>query len=91
MLAKLEERQHLLRSRDDSQLLGRDRVHAGDLEDPEQIALDLGPGLLEPQLGVDLVDEEPGADLLGLGADGHPERVGERVRGVRGEHESPLP
>ena len=77
MLAQLEEREHLLRSRDHGQLLGGDRVHPGDLEDPEQIALDLGPGLLEPQLGVDLVDEEPGRDLLGLGADGHPERVRE--------------
>ena len=56
--AELEQGQHLLGAGDDRQLLGGDRVDAGHLEDREQVALDLGPGLLEPPLGVDLVDEQ---------------------------------
>ena len=55
---QLEEREHLLGARDHGQLLGRHRVDPGDLEHREQVALDLGPRLLEPQLGVDLVDEQ---------------------------------
>ena len=59
----------------------------GDVEDRQQVALDLGPRLLEPQLGVDLLHVEALGDLGGLGADADAERVGERVGGVGGQHE----
>ena len=71
--------------------IGRDRVHAGRVEHRQQVALDLGPRLLEAQLGVDLLHEEPVGDLRGLRAHRRAERVGERVGGVGGEHERPEP
>ena len=58
---QLEQRQHLLGAREDGELLGGDRVDAGDVEHREQVALDLRPGLLEAQLRVDLLDEEAAA------------------------------
>ena len=66
---QLEQRQHLLGARDDGELLGGDRVHAGHVEHREQVALDLRPGLLEAQLRVDLLDEEVRRDLGRLRAD----------------------
>ena len=66
---QLEQREHLLGARDDGQLLGGDRVHAGGVEHREQVALDLRPRLLEPQLGVDLLHEQVVGDLGRLGAD----------------------
>ena len=62
---------HLLGAGDHGHLLGGDRVHPGGVEHGEQVALDVGPRLLEPQLGVDLVDEQPVRDLGRLG-DVHP-------------------
>ena len=85
--AQLEQRQHLLGAGDDGQLLGGDRVDAGDLEHREQVALDLRPGLLEPPLRVDLLHEQAGRDLLGLMAHGDAEGVGQRVGGVGGQHQ----
>jgi len=38
---QFEEREHLLGARDDGQLLRRDRVDAGSVEDGEQVALDV--------------------------------------------------
>jgi hypothetical protein len=64
--AQLQERQHLLGARDDGQLLGRDRVDAGGVEHAQQVALDVGPGLLEPALGVDLLDEQVVGDGVGV-------------------------
>ena len=66
---QLEEREHLLGAGDHGQLLGGDRVHAGGVEHREQVALDLGPRLLEPQLGVDLLHVQVVGDLGRLGAD----------------------
>ena len=63
MQPQLEQREHLLGAGDDGQLLGGDRVHAGGVEHREQVALDLGPRLLEPQLGVDLLHEQVVGDL----------------------------
>ena len=74
---QLQQRQHLLGPRDHGQLLGRDRVDAGDVEHRQQVALDLRPGLLEPQLGVDLLHEQALGDLGRLGADHCAEGVGE--------------
>ena len=65
---QLQQRQHLLGARDDGELLGGDRVDPGHVEHREQVALDVGPGLLEAQLRVDLLDEEPSATSVGLRA-----------------------
>ena len=62
-------------------------VHAGDVEHGEQVALDLRPGLLEAELGVDLLDEEVLGDLARLGPDGGAERLGQRVRAVGRQHQ----
>jgi hypothetical protein len=62
VLAQLQQRQHLLGAGDDGQLLGRDRVDARDVEHAQQVALDVGPRLLEAQLGVDLLDVQPVGD-----------------------------
>lgn len=89
MQAQLEERQHLLGAGDDGQLLGRDRVDPGHVEHREQVALDVGPGLLEAQLCVDLLHVEPVGDLGRLGADDARRaavRIGEGVRRVGREH-----
>jgi flavin reductase (DIM6/NTAB) family NADH-FMN oxidoreductase RutF len=45
---QLEEGEHLLGARQHGELLGRHRIHPGDVEHREQVALDLGPGLLDP-------------------------------------------
>ena len=79
LLAELEEGEDLLRAGDHGQLLGRDRVDTGDVEDREQVVLDLGPRLLEAELGVDLLHEEPVGHLGGLRAHRLPEGVGQRV------------
>ena len=84
---QLEQRQHLLGTGDDGQLLGRDRVEADDVEHGEQVALDLRPRLLEAELGVDLLHEEPFGDLGRLRPDGRAERVGEGVGRVGREHQ----
>jgi hypothetical protein len=90
---QLEQGQHLLRAGDHRHLLGRHRVHARCVEHREEVALDVGPRLLEPELGVDLVDEEPVGDLGRLRVDlaGSAVRVGQRVRGVGGQHQRPQP
>ena len=84
---QLEEGQHLLGARDDRELLGGHRVHPGGVDDGQEIALDLGPGLLEAQLRVDLLDEEVVGDARRLGADRRTERIGQGVRGVGRQHE----
>ncbi len=87
---QLEQGQHLLGTGDDRELLRGDRVHARDVQHRQEVALDLGPGLLEAQLGVDLVHEEPLGDLLRLRAHLSTERVGQRVRRVGGQHQGPV-
>ena len=84
---QLEQREHLLGARDDGQLLGGHRVDPRDVEHREQVALDLGPRLLEPQLGVDLLHEEPLGHLGRLGADLGVEGVGQGVGGVGRQHQ----
>ena len=90
---QLEQRQHLLGARDDGQLLGGDRVDAGDVEHREQVALDLGPGLLEPQLGVDLLHEQVvgATSARAPGPTGRRRSVGQRVRGVGRQHQGAVP
>ena len=91
--AQLEQSEHLLGAGDHRHLLGGDRIHPGGIENRQQVALDVGPGLLEPQLGVDLMDEQPVGDLGRLCV--HPTRgavgVGQRVRRVGGQDERPEP
>ena len=73
MQAQLQQGQHLLGARDDRQLLRRDRVDPGDVEHGQQVALDVGPGLLEPPLGVDLLHEQQfGATSVGSEPTGAP-------------------
>ena len=82
MQAQLQQREHLLGAGDHGELLGRHGVDAGHVQHGEQVALDLGPGLLEPELGVDLLDVEAVGHLGRLRADGGAEGIGERVRGI---------
>ncbi len=87
MLPQLEQRQNLLGTGDDRQLLGGHRVEPGDVEHREQVALDLRPRLFEPELGVDLLHVEPLGHPGRLRPDLYAERVCQRVGGVRREHE----
>ena len=75
---QLEERQHLLGTRDHGQLLRGDRVDTGRVEHRHQVALDLAPGPLEAALRVDLLDPQPRLDLGRLG----PERCRTGAEGV---------
>ena len=63
MQPQLQERQHLLGARHDGELLGGHRVDPRRVQHGQQVALDVGPRLLEAQLGVDLLDPQPLADL----------------------------
>ena len=95
MVAQLEQGQHLLGTRHHGELLGGDRVEARGLEHREQVALDVRPRLLEPQLRVHLLHPEPLLDLDRLaqraGRRRDAQGVGQRVGGIGREHERAVP
>ncbi len=70
VVPQLEQREHLLGTRDHGQLLGGDRVDTDRVEHRPQVALDLAPGALEAALRVDLLDPQPRLDLGRLGPEG---------------------
>ena len=91
LVAQLEQRQHLLCAGQHGELLGGDRVDARRVQNRAQVVLDLRPGALEPALGVDLLHPAARLDLDRLGAHRHRERVGQRVRGIGGQHQGAQP
>ena len=68
-MPELQQCQHLLGAGDHGELLGSDRVDAGDVQHGEQVALDGRPRLLEPLLGVDLLHAESVGHRGRLGPD----------------------
>ena len=90
LVAQLEERDHLLGAGEDRELLSGDRVDAGGVENRQQVALDLRPGLLEAPLDVDLLHVQPLLQPRRLRADRLPEGVPEGVGRIRREDERPM-
>jgi hypothetical protein len=87
LASELEQREDLLRPRQDGELLRLERVDSSLLEHLAQVVLHLPPAGLERTLGVDLLPVQPGIDLAGPVAQRYVERVGQRVRRVGGDHE----
>ena len=82
MLLDVAEGEDLVEPGDDRQLLGLEALDARPAEHLDQVALDLGPGVLHAVLRVELL----GPQALGHGADqraqGYVEGVAQRVRRV---------
>ena len=69
------------------QLLGGDPVDAALHQHPAEPALHARPVALELVLGLDLLGVQPAADVGRRAADGGLQRLGERVRRIRREHD----
>ena len=82
-----EQAEQLVAAGRDGQLLGGDPVDAALHQHAAEPLLHARPVALELVLGLDLLGEQAAADVRRLAADGRLERLGERVGGIRGEHD----
>ncbi len=76
-LLDIGEREHLVETRDDGELLGFDRVGAGPVEHADHVGPDVLPCILEAHPGIELLAPEAGSDGRRHIAERDVERVGQ--------------